>query len=73
MDAQFCTTNRAVLDKIGDELNFWGRTWRRRHGTPVMPAVIDNGTDEDAYEEEVEDEYDDASNDVTENDEMAAR
>jgi hypothetical protein len=45
-----------VLAKIGDELNFWARTWRRRHGTPVVPAVVDDG-DADAEEEEVEDDY----------------
>ncbi len=56
VDAQFCTTSRQVLAKIGDELNFWARTWRRRHGTPVVPAVVDDA-DVDADEEEVEDDY----------------
>lgn len=47
VDAQFCTTSRLMLAKIGDELNFWGRTWRRRHGTPVVPTIADDGDEED--------------------------
>jgi hypothetical protein len=57
VDAQFCTTSRQTLAKIGDELNFWGRTWRRRHGTPVVPAAVADDGDSDRDEEEVEDEY----------------
>jgi hypothetical protein len=57
VDAQFCTTSRQVLAKIGDELNFWARTWRRRHGTPVVPAAVVDDGDADADEEEVEDDY----------------
>ena len=56
VEAQFCTTRRQVLAKIGDELNFWARTWRRRHGTPVVPGAVDDGN-ADADEEEVEDDY----------------
>ena len=37
VDAQFCTTSRQVLAKIGDELNFWGRTWRRRMARRSFP------------------------------------
>jgi hypothetical protein len=71
-DAQFCTTSRQLLAKIGDELNFWGRTWRRRHGTPVTPAVVDS--DEVDADEEDDDEYgDEATDEVTENDEVAAQ
>jgi hypothetical protein len=57
VDAQFCTASRKVLAEIGDELNIWARLWRRRHGTPVVPAVVDSGADEDVDEEEVEDDY----------------
>jgi hypothetical protein len=67
VDAQVCTTSRQVLAKIGDELNFWGRTWRRRHGTPVVPTVVDDG-DADTDDEEVEDDYessDEVENEVT--------
>jgi hypothetical protein len=54
VDAQFCTTRRQLLGKIGDELNFWGRTWRTRHGTP--PVAVASGEDS---EEEDADDYDD--------------
>jgi hypothetical protein len=57
VDAQFCTTSRQVLAKIGDELNFWARTWRRRHGTPVVPAAVAADGDVENDEEEVEDDY----------------
>jgi hypothetical protein len=61
VDAQFCTTSRQVLAKIGDELNFWGRTWRRRH-EHGQPAIDDADTPAD--DQEVED-YDDDTDDVT--------
>ncbi len=61
VDHQFCTTRRELLNRIGDELNFWGRTFRRRHGTPAAPIAgeendEDDGTD--AFEDEVEEAYD---------------
>jgi hypothetical protein len=56
VEAQFCTTSRQLLAKIGDELNFWGRTWRRRHGTPVVPAVP-HSDEADTDEDEVEDDF----------------
>jgi hypothetical protein len=59
VDVQFCTTRRRLLTRIGDELNFWGRTWRRRHGTPAAPVTAedvgdDDGTDD--FEDEVEED-----------------
>ena len=61
VDAQVCTTRRQLLSRIGDELNFWSRTWRRRHGTPAAPVAGEDTDDEntgtDAYEEEVEEDY----------------
>jgi len=73
VDAQFCTARRQVLTRISDELSFWARTWRRRHGAPVTPAIVDEA-DADADEEEVEDDYDDQEN-VTEDveDEVTAK
>jgi hypothetical protein len=60
VDAQFCTTRRQLLSRIGDELNFWGRIWRRHHGAAAA-VVADEDTDEegngtDDYEDEVEEE-----------------
>jgi hypothetical protein len=72
VDTQFCTSSRQVLAKIGDELNFWGRIWRRRHGTPVVPTVID-GDEDDANDEAQEDDYDDAMDDVCENEEATVK
>src|SRR5262249_35837806 len=47
VDVQFCLRRRQLLSRIGDELNFWGRTWRRRHGTPVAPITTEDTDDED--------------------------
>jgi Zn ribbon nucleic-acid-binding protein len=56
VDAQFCATRRQLLTRIGDELNFWGRTWRRRHGAPALPAVGEDDADENSGQEESEEE-----------------
>ena len=71
VDAQFCTTRRQLLTRIGDELSFWGRTWRRRHGAPVAPIASEDAEDEDEgtgpYEEDedeqeaLEDAHDEAT------------
>jgi hypothetical protein len=63
VEAQFCTTRRQLLSRIGDELNFWGRIWRRRHGTPAAPVAREDTDEEengaDAYEDEVQEEAED--------------
>jgi hypothetical protein len=56
VDAQFCTTRRQLLTRIGDELNFWGRTWRRRHGTPAAPVTAE-GAEDDGGADDLEDEF----------------
>ena len=71
VDAQFCTTRRQLLTRIGDELNFWGRTWRQRHGAPVVQVASEDAEDEDegadVYEEDedeqeaLEDAHDEAT------------
>jgi hypothetical protein len=62
VDPQFCTIRRQLLSKISDELNVWGRTWRRRHGAPATPVVADDSDehndDADATEDEIEAAYD---------------
>lgn len=36
---------RKLLSAIGDDLNFWGRTFARRHGTPAPRLVLDDDAD----------------------------
>jgi hypothetical protein len=55
VDAQFCTARRQLLGRIGDELNFWGRTWRQRHGTPAVPIISEETDAED--DEDVDEDY----------------
>jgi hypothetical protein len=57
VDPSFCATRRQSLSRIGDELNFWDRTFRRRHG---MPAVVSTGGDTEEEEDDI-DEFDNAS------------
>jgi hypothetical protein len=47
VDAPFCLTRRRLLTRIGDELNFWGRAWRRRHGGTAVPITTEDTSDED--------------------------
>ena len=47
VDPQFCTIRRKLLSQIGDELNIWDRTFRRRHGTPAVPVLGKDIDDED--------------------------
>lgn len=57
---------RQLLSRISDELNIWGRTWRRRHGTPVVTVASedeDDGTD--GYEEEEQEAMEDARDEAT--------
>ncbi len=53
VDPSFCETRREALRKIGDELSFWERTYRKRHGAaaPAVSVKID---------EDIDDEFDDA-------------
>jgi hypothetical protein len=58
VDAQFCATRRQLLGRIGDELHFWGRTWRQRHGKPPVPVTSsEDGEEEDADDYEEDDDY----------------
>jgi hypothetical protein len=58
VDAQFCANRRQLLGRIGDELNFWGRTWRMRHGTPPVPITSsEDGEEEDADDYDDDDDY----------------
>jgi hypothetical protein len=62
VEPQFCTTRRQLLSRIGDELIFWDRTFRRRHGTPALPVAGEDGDDDDDgapyFEDEAEDDDD---------------
>lgn len=51
---------RKLLAAIGDDLNFWGRTFARRHGTSAPRLGLDNSDDSDAQEfEDTEETADD--------------
>jgi hypothetical protein len=51
VDPAFCEIRRESLRKIGDELGFWERIYRKRHGSAPAPVVEDED-DEDDYEDE---------------------
>jgi len=60
VDHEFCSTRRQLLSRVGDELNFWGRTFRRRHGTVTMPVPADYNDEDNAtgaFEDEVDQAY----------------
>ena len=69
LDPQFCTKRRELLSGIGDELNIWSRTYRRRHGTSATRVFREDleGEDEDDGMDsfEVEDEEANDSSDET--------
>jgi hypothetical protein len=44
VDGRVCREWRQRLAEVSDELSFWGRTYRRRHGAPVVPS---GGADDD--------------------------
>lgn len=46
VDTRLCTEWRAVLTRIGDELNFWGRTFSRTVGTPPEPKNPEDDLDD---------------------------
>jgi hypothetical protein len=53
VDNRVCVEWRRRLSEITDELNFWGRTYRRRHGAPAVPSAISDdeevGEEDDAF------------------------
>ena len=61
VDSRRCEEWRKTLSRIGDELSFWGRTFRRRHKTtPTLLSAEDaddEGDSEGALEVEIEDAY----------------
>lgn len=74
VDPSFCTTHRQLLIRIGDELNFWDRTYRRRHGVPAPIGAMPNDDSEDDSEfEDSDEDADSVSNtDVDDQDEHLA-
>jgi hypothetical protein len=51
---------RKLLGAIGDDLNFWGRTFAKRHGSVAPRLVVDDSEDADDQElADVEEEADD--------------
>jgi hypothetical protein len=57
-DSRQCEEWRKTLSRIGDDLNFWGRTFRRRHKTTPAPlSADDEGDSLDGLESKVEDLY----------------
>lgn len=57
VDPAFCETRRKSLREIGDELGFWERIYRKRHGSIPAPVQEDDMDDDDAYGDE---EYEDS-------------
>ena len=47
---------RESLRNIGDELGFWERIYRKRHGSAPAPVMEDDMEGDDSYENE---EYED--------------
>jgi hypothetical protein len=71
VEPKFCAAHRQLLIRVGDELSFWDRTYRRRHGVAAqaMSDVETDGLDEDEFEhtefdEDVEVEGDAPNTDV---------
>jgi hypothetical protein len=62
VDINFCSERRQLLSRIGDELNIWGRIYRRRHGAAPAPVFADDADDhhdgEDDGDAEVNKAYD---------------
>ena len=57
VDPAFCATRRESLRKIGDDLGFWERIYRKRHGSAPVPVTADDEAEDDIYEDdELEDE-----------------
>ncbi|MDC0676835.1 hypothetical protein [Sorangium atrum] len=62
VDIQFCSVRRQLLSRIGDELNIWGRLYRRRHGTATVTASADDTDDRDNGGDDFDAEVDDVYN-----------
>jgi len=60
VDPSFCENRREALRRIGDELSFWERTYRKRHGSAAA-TVIEKVADES----EIDDEFEDADDSET--------
>ena len=57
-DRQLCSEWRHILNKIDDELNMWGRTFRRVFGTTPEPLSQDRDNREESIDaSEAEDAY----------------
>ena len=77
VDPGFCSVRRQLLSRIGDQLSFWDRTFRRRHGVPTTIGAAED-TDEDENDmddfemgEDVDDELAGEDEDGNEADTMA--
>jgi hypothetical protein len=57
-DPRSCDAWRGIIKEVDDELTIWGRTFRKRHGTPPEPQTADglNGELEDAHSDDHADE-----------------
>jgi len=65
-DPRKCTAWREILDKIDDELNIWGRLFRRKFGTTPEPAIRDADGSDSAEEETEDNEWDSDPDDDSE-------
>jgi hypothetical protein len=55
VEPSFCSKRRQLLGRIGDELSFWDRTFRRRHGVPAGVSVADEFVGEECDLAELDD------------------
>jgi hypothetical protein len=70
-DPRMCMAWREVLSRIDDELNIWGRLFRRMFGSPPEPSTLDAADDlGDANFDKFDDEFsDEAANNRSDDDE----
>jgi hypothetical protein len=50
VEPEFCAARRQLLVRIGDELNFWDRTYRRRHGVPATSGTSKGNLNDDEFD-----------------------
>jgi hypothetical protein len=52
VDPQFANDRRKLLSLVGDELHFWSRTFRTRHGVVTTPKLTTTAAQEDEDEDD---------------------
>jgi hypothetical protein len=65
-DPRTCSAWREILDRIDDELNIWGRLFRRKFGTTPEPTIREADDSQSSEEDEWDFEEDGAGEDRAE-------